>query len=82
MSFTIPVYPIVYHIWFTSVISEILPLELRLEKEGEGVPIIRHKSCRQRFIRNSEKMILIWIYKLGDNNLDLSLDPSLIVHSE
>ena len=58
-------YLIVYHIWFTPVISENLPLKSRLAEEGEGVPIIRHRKCKERFIRNNEKMILIWIYGLG-----------------
>jgi hypothetical protein len=30
------VYLIVYHIWFTPVISENLPLKSRLAEEGEG----------------------------------------------
>jgi hypothetical protein len=64
------------------IIAENFPLESRLAEEGEGVPIIRHRSCKERFIRNSKKMILIWIYKLGDNNIDLALGPSLIVRGE
>jgi len=40
------------------VIAENFPLESRLAEEGEGVPIIRHRKCKKRFIRNSEKMIL------------------------
>jgi hypothetical protein len=41
------VYLIVYHIWFTPVISENLPLKSRLEVEGEGVLIIRHRSTKK-----------------------------------
>ena len=41
------------------VIAENFRLESRLAEEGEGVSIIRHRKCKERFIRNSEKMILI-----------------------
>jgi hypothetical protein len=40
------------------VIVENFPLESRLAEEGEGVPIIRYRKCKERFIRNGEKMIL------------------------
>jgi len=41
------------------VTTENFPLESRLAEEGEGVPIIRHRKCKKRLIRNSEKMIMI-----------------------
>jgi len=37
------------------VIAENFPLESRLAEEREGVPIIRHGKCKERFIRNSKK---------------------------
>ncbi len=81
-SFTIPVYPTVYHIWFTPVISENFPLESRLAKEREGVPNIERGKCKECFVRNKGKMILILTYKLDDKNNGLALDPSLIVRGE
>ncbi len=62
------------HLTFNSVLSP-------WQSSGVG-PNIERGSCKKRFIRNNEKIILIWIYKLGDNNMDLALGLPLIVRGE
>ena len=56
MWFATHVYLIVYHIWFTPVISEDLPLKSRLVEEGEGLLLSGTEAQRSLIQTNDKKL--------------------------